>query len=235
MGNDERPKLSWRDIDKRRDGQSGSARVASSGPSTPRTGSHEEHRQKQYRAALEAAFAKGELGKLADKLNISGLGPLAPASPPSPPAPSPTETSAEASPDTDPAPSQNGGGPANASLATGAAGAKKTTGRRKVEDERLTLRRKLAEALGRQEISRAAEKYLARYPLPDDHELLEQLLEHERESRVREAIDRILVLIERRQPPRRSRALCSKLRYIIETTFDSELRQAAQGLLERLG
>ena len=100
MGNDERPKLSWRDIDKRRDGSSPGGRVASSGPAEPRAGSHEEHRQKQYRAALEAAFAKGELGKLADKLNIQGLGP-APTSPP-PAAAAPESPAAEAPGDAEP-------------------------------------------------------------------------------------------------------------------------------------
>jgi hypothetical protein len=221
MGNDDRSKLSWRDIDKRRDGSSG--RVASSGPADMRSGSHEEHRQKQYRAALEAAFAKGELGKLADKLNISGYGPTS-SPPPPPPAPSPppSEPSADAAADS-----------AAASPAAPTTG--KPGGRKKVEDERVVLRRKLVEAAGRQEISRAAEKYLARYPLPDDHELLEQLLEHERESRIKEAIERIIQLIERRQMPRRSRALCGKLKYIIETSPDSDLRQAAEGLLGRLG
>ncbi len=110
----------------------------------------------------------------------------------------------------------------------------KSGGRKKVEDERLMLRRKLVEAAGRQEISRAAEKYLARYPLPDDHELLEQLLEHERESRIKEAMERIGELIERRQLPRRSRALCGKLRYIVETSPDTELQKIAQSLLDRL-
>jgi len=225
MGNEERPKLSWRDIDKRREG-SGGSRVAKSSPSDPRPGSSEEHRQKQYRAALEAAFAKGELGKLADKLNISGLGPGPSPSPPAAAPPPPSETAGETNPSSEPA------ALGAAQAASGAAA--KSGSRRKPEDERLTLRRKLVEAAGRQEISRAAEKYLARYPLPDDHELLEQLLEHERESRIREAIDRINVLIERRQPPRRNRALCGKLRYIIETTPDNDLRQAAQVLLGRL-
>lgn len=223
MGNDERQKLSWRDIDKRRDGSSSGGRVATSGPAEPRGGSHEEHRQKQYRAALEAAFAKGELGKLADKLNISGHGPSS-----SPPPPSPTPQPA-AEPSADGAAADGSAPAGSAPVASG------KPGKGKKEDERLTLRRKLVEAAGRQEITRTAEKFLARYPLPDDHEVLEQLLEHDKETRIREAISRIDALIERRQLPRRSRALCGKLKYIIETTADSELRTAAQGLLDRLG
>ncbi len=227
MGNDERSKLSWRDIDKRRDGSGGGARNSSA---DMRPGSHEEHRQKQYRAALEAAFAKGELGKLADKLNISGpgLGPQAPAAPSPSPAPAASETSGEVNPVTEAAPADPGASPSPS------ANPVKSGGRKKVEDERLMLRRKLVEAAGRQEISRAAEKYLARYPLPDDHELLEQLLEHERESRIKEAMERIGELIERRQLPRRSRALCGKLRYIVETSPDTELQKIAQSLLDRL-
>jgi len=223
MGNDERQKLSWRDIDKRRDGSSSGGRVATSGPAEPRGGSHEDHKQKQYRAALEAAFAKGELGKLADKLNISGLGPS------QPPAPSPTPTPTPAAEASEGAAEGTAAPAGSAPVTSGKPG-----GKRKQEDERLTLRRKLVEAAGRQEITRTAEKYLSRYPLPDDHEVLEQLLEHDKETRIREAISRIDALIERRQVPRRSRALCGKLKYIIETTSDSELRSAAQGLLERL-
>jgi hypothetical protein len=223
MGNDERQKMSWRDIDKRRDGSSSGGRVATSGPAEPRGGSHEDHRQKQYRAALEAAFAKGELGKLADKLNIPGLNPPAPAPAPTPP-PAAEVGDAGAAAD---------GSAAAAGSAPVVSG--KPGGKRKPDDERLTLRRKLIEAAGRQEITRTAEKYLSRYPLPDDHEVLEQLLEHDKEARIREAISHIGALIERRQLPRRSRALCGKLKYIIETTADSELRAAAQGLLERLG
>lgn len=232
MGNDDRSKMSWRDIDKRRDGSRGG--TPRSGSGEPRPGSQEEHSQKQYRAALEAAFAKGELGKLADKLNISGMGPSTPpARTPTPtPPPAASEDASEA------APGAAGDAPAEAgaeAAATPTSGGPKKSGKgKKVEDERLTLRRKLVEAAGRQEISRAAEKFLARYPLPDDHELLEQLLEHDKESRVREAIGRINDLIERRQPPRRSRALSGKLKYIVETTYDEELRQAAQALLSRL-
>jgi hypothetical protein len=231
MGNDERPKLSWRDIDKRRDSKSSGAR--SNAAADLRPGSHEEHRQKQYRAALEAAFAKGELGKLADKLNISSPS-NAPSFPVAAAEPAASESGSENSIPTDAAPADASANAAAKAGVAAAASPAKSGGRKKVEDEKLTLRRKLVEAAGRQEISRAAEKYLARYPLPDDHELLEQLLDHERESRAREAIGRIADLIERRQPPRRSRALCGKLRYIIETTSDSELRQAAQNLLNRL-
>ena len=113
--------------------------------------------------------------------------------------------------------------------------AAKKGGKKKPVEDKLSLRRKLLEAAGRQEITRIAEKYLARWPLPDDPEFLEQLLEHEKETRIREALDRLGILLDRGQMPRRSRALCGKLRYISETGFDPELQTAAQALLTRLG
>jgi hypothetical protein len=237
MGNDERPKMSWRDVDKRREGSSGGPRGSSS---DVRPGSHEEHRQKQYRAALEAAYAKGELGKLADKLNIPGLNPAPPPRTTATATASPSSSNSDdRQPGSEAGESASGtdsgtDGGADSAAAPASSGAKKGGGRKKVEDERLALRRKWVEAAGRQEISRASEKYLARYPMPDDHELLEQLLEHEKEVRIGEAIVRIGELIDRRQPPRRSRALSGKLKYIIETTYDEALRQAAQNLLNRL-
>jgi hypothetical protein len=199
----------------------------------------EETRQKQYRAALEAAFAKGELGKLADKLNLTGRNgtatpaPAAAASTGSPPA---TPPGRAPSPKPEPTPRAAEPGTAAAGAHAGSSddksGKKKNLG--KLAEDRTHLRKKLVEAVGRGEISRAAEKFLVRFPIPDDHEVLEQLLEHERETRVGEAIARIAHMLDRNQPPKRSRALCGKLRYIAETSRDAELKQAAQGLLTRL-
>lgn len=240
MASDDRPKMSWRDIDKRRDGASTGGHGGSHGGgrgSLP--SSQEETRQKQYRAALEAAFAKGELGKLADKLNLTGRNgtatpaPAAAASAGSPPATPPGRAQ---SPKPEPTPRAAEPGTAAAAAHAGSgddkSGKKKNLG--KLAEDRTHLRKKLVEAVGRGEISRAAEKFLGRFPIPDDHEVLEQLLEHERETRVGEAIARIAHMLDRNQPPKRSRALCGKLRYIAETSRDAELKQAAQGLLTRL-
>jgi hypothetical protein len=228
MASDDRSKLSWREIDKRRDG---AGHGANGGGRSGLPPTQEEARQKQYRAALEAAFEKGELGKLADKLNLTTRG--------GSPAPVPAPVAASSA-----AASPAGTGAAAASVATaptagavsedskGAAGKKKVVG--KLAEDRTQLRKRLVEAIGRGEITRAADKFLLRFPLPDDHEVLEQLLEHERESRVSEAIARITQLLDRQHMPKRSRALCGKLRYIAETTHDTELKQAAQSLLVRL-
>lgn len=233
MASDDRPKLSWRDIDKRRDGAS------HGGNGTGRSGlptTQEEARQKQYRATLEAAFAKGELGKLADKLNLTGRNGSAPAAAAAPSAPGVSAQSPRPEPSLRPAGTPAAAGQAGLSSADsgeGKGGGKKKIVGRFAED-RGQLRKKLVEAVGRGEITRAAEKFLLRFPIPDDHEFLEQLLEHEREGRVGEAIARIAHMLDRNQPPKRSRALCGKLRYIAETSRDSDLKQAAQGLLLRL-
>lgn len=235
MASEDRPKMSWRDIDKRRDGAShGKNGTGRSGLPT----TQEEARQKQYRAALEAAFEKGELGKLADKLNLTSRGGASTPAAPTPSNGSHASASSNQSPRPQPTsrPTEAAAPAAETSAASPAAedksGKKKIVG--KLAEDRSHLRKKLVEAVGRGEISRAAEKFLVRYPIPDDHEVLEQLLEHERESRVSEAIARIAHLLDRNQMPKRSRALCGKLRYIAETSRDTELKQAAQGLLTRL-
>ena len=226
MASDDRPKLSWREIDKRRDG-AGHGPGGGGRSGLPPT--QEEARQRQYRAALEAAFEKGELGKLADKLNLTGRNGAAPApAAAAQPAASAAATASVSAASASPAPAAS----AAAEDSKGAAGKKKVVGR--LAEDRTQLRKKLVEAIGRGEITRAADKFLLRFPLPDDHEVLEQLLEHERESRVSEAIARITQLLDRQHMPKRSRALCGKLRYIAETTHDIELKQAAQGLLVRL-
>lgn len=218
MGNEERPKLSWREIDKRRAG-GGSPRTNTPSDRPPHG---EETRQKQYRAALEAAFAKGELGKLADKLNLTGR-----STPEEPKATAPAATPTPAPVATAPA-SPTESAPAESETAKKAAAKKKPT------EDRASLFRKLTEAASRSEISRAAEKYLSRFPMPDDHEFLEQILEHEKESRIREAMTRIGELLDRRHLPRRTRALIGKLRYLTETSFSDDIRELAKSLLSRL-
>jgi len=230
MASDNRPKLSWREIDKRRDSVGHGANGGGRGGLPP---TQEEARQKQYRAALEAAFEKGELGKLADKLNLTTRnGSAAPSASAS--ASAATSTAAANAPTV----SSSGTAQGSDSSSTATADAKAASGKKKVvgklAEDRTQLRKKLVEAIGRGEITRAADKFLLRFPLPDDHEVLEQLLEHERESRISEAITRIAQLLDRQHMPKRSRALCGKLRYIVETTHDAELKQAAQGLLVRL-
>ena len=203
MAKEDRPRKSWREIDRSRESGGG----ARGGP-PPQRAREEEHAQKQYRAQLEAAFAKGELGKLADKLSSRSA--PAPVSTPE----TGKEPGAEATAEAKPAPAVVKG--------------RKT-------DDKLTLRKKLLEAIGRQEITKTAERYLERFPLPDDHEFLEQILEHEQEGRVVEAMGRIAGLLDQRVVPKRSRALCGKLRYLAETSTSDRTRLDADALLKRLG
>ena len=234
MASEDRPKMSWRDIDKRRDGASHGKNGAGRG-GLPTT--QEEARQKQYRAALEAAFEKGELGKLADKLNLLGRGNLSEepsrptTNPPATEKPSLSErmiATAERAVVPEPSPL----GPEAA--AADSAAKKKAGGKKKAGDDKPSLHRKLLEAPSRHEISKAAEKYLAKFPLPDDHEFLEQLLDHEQDDRIKEALARITQLLDRRLPPRRTRALIGKLRYLTETNSDELIRETSQALLQRL-
>lgn len=225
MANDERPKLSWREIDKARDG---SGRPGRAGPSSgrPAGSSVEDQRQKQYRAALEAAFEKGEMGKLAEKLNVvRGLS----EEPKPPPAPAAASPASPASPSATAVPTS---GPATEGGEAGEEGGAR--GKKKPGEDKPSLLRKFLEASSQKEISRCAERYLARFPLPDDHEFLEQLLEHEKEARVREALGRIGELLDRRHLPKRTRALTGKLRYLTETSANDELREIAGTLLKRI-
>jgi hypothetical protein len=225
MGNDERTKLSWREIDKARDGSGRPSRPAASS-GRPAGRSEEDQRQKQYRAALEAAFEKGELGKLAEKLNVvRGISNEEPVRP----APVVATPAAPAAPSGPEAADGTAAASAGSDEAAGARG-----GKRKPGEDKATLLRKFLEASSQKDISRNAERYLTRFPLPDDHEFLEQLLEHEKEARVREALVRISELLDRRHMPKRTRALIGKLRYLTETSSSDELRERAGSLLQRI-
>ena len=91
----ERPKRSWRDIDARREGSSNrtgsAARPAGESPSELKA-------SKAHRAALDALFAKGEVGKYAEKMGLGNAQkpvelarPATPAAPVEPPKPDPKE------------------------------------------------------------------------------------------------------------------------------------------------
>ena len=195
----DRPKKSWREIDTRRDrsSQAGSSSSPRSGDGQARSAA--DRASKQYRAALEALFDKGAVGKVAEKL---GASPLAPASPPVP----------AATP-----------GPPRATPPIPAADA-----------ARQALRKKVIEAIGRDAVTRTVDKFLKEHPLPEDWELLEQVLEHRDDDRVRAAIDLLDGMLGRDRP-KRSRLLAAKLRFIEETSDDRELRARAAAVRARLG
>src|SRR5262249_55946078 len=119
----ERPKKSWREIDAQRDRAGGRA---PSEIDRVKQGHADARSSKQYRAALDALFEKGEVGKLAEKLS-----------------PPPTSTRASEPP---PEPARTVEAPKAAAPA-------------KSEDGRAPLRKKVLEALGRDEITRAVDRY----------------------------------------------------------------------------
>ena len=217
---DERPKKSWRDIDARRDkSRSGGA------PSSPTQSKLlEEQKSKQYRKALDALFEKGGFAKVAEALGRSDLvDEGADAAPP--PAPSPAAAPAPPTP-TVPSPE-----PESAATSKGKRRPEKSP---TPSEERWALRKKVVEAVGRGEITKALDKYLARWPLPDDYEVLEQALEHNDDARIDEALGKLETL-SAREKPRRARTLLGKLRYLEDTSRSSELRERALGVRKRLG
>jgi hypothetical protein len=100
------------------------------------------------------------------------------------------------------------------------------------EDARSVLRKKVIEALGRDEISRAIDRYVKAHGWPNDFEILEQALEHNKPDRQTEAMDALEKLLER-EKPKRSRTLAGKLRFIEETS-DGDLRDQAARIRAKL-
>jgi type I site-specific restriction-modification system R (restriction) subunit len=202
----DREKRSWREIDQSRDrGRSG---VEPRGGNEPRLSDiRSERESKKYRAALDALFEKGGLAKAAETL----LGKDA-----EPQKPDKVEPAREVV------------APAAAAAAPAPAPAKEK------EDSRAVLRKKVLDAVGKDEISRAVDKYVKHYGLPQDFEVLEQALDHQKAERVAEAMA-LLETMTAREKPKRSRTLIGKLRLIEETSDDSDLRAKATLIRQRLG
>jgi len=200
---DDKPKKSWREIDSSRDRSQQRARTERFEQK-----SRDVQSSKKYRAALEALFEKGGFDKVAEILGHKEQekeNAPTPAPPPAPEAaPAPVEKRAAA-------PAPIGGGDPN----------------------KAALRKKIVEAIGRDEITRAVDKYLAKWSLPDDWEVLEQALDHTDEARVEEVMGRMEALVQR-DKPRRNRTLVGKLRYIAETGRSPELAQRAAALRGKL-
>lgn len=182
----DRPKKSWREIDSQRD-KSSQRGEGASGAKGPAKGKPSD---KQYRAALEALFDKGGIGKVAEKMaEKMGAPPL------------PRASSAPAAPP--------------------------------VDEGRLALRKKVLEAIGRDEVTRALDRFLKEYPLPEDFEVLEQALDHRDDDRVRDALG----LFEKmfvRELPKRTRVLAAKLRTLEENSDEKDVREGAKRLRARL-
>jgi hypothetical protein len=244
----DRPKKSWRELDAMRD---------RAGPRPARGEGQRAHKEgmdarasKQYRAALDALFEKGEVGKLAEKLTGGGtrLDPQeivrgsqrsggGAASPPSGSGPTGSGGSpgGGATGATPAAPSSAGSGSAGSTgpeRETARAAAPAASASSAKEDSRAGLRKKVIEALGRDEISRAVDRYVKAHGWPNDFEILEQALEHTKPERQVEAMDQLEKLLGR-EKPKRSRTLAGKLRFIEETS-DGDLHDQAARIRAKL-
>jgi hypothetical protein len=203
----DRPKKSWREIDAQRDRSGGGAR----GPGGPRPpGLQSERSSKQYRAALDALFEKGEVGKFAEKLTSPP-----PRTTPAPAAPTP--------------PPESAAEPAATRRAPEPPAAKSNP----ADEARAVLRKKILTALGRDEISRAVDRYVKAHGLPPDFEVLEQALEHNKPERVAEVLAALDTLLDR-EKPKRSRTLAGKLRFIEETSDEPDLKSQAARIRAKL-
>ncbi len=103
-----------------------------------------------------------------------------------------------------------------------------------VDDPRTVLRKKVLAALGREEISRAVDRYVKAHGMPEDFEILEQALEHNKNESIAEALG-VLEAMLASTKPKRSRTLQGKLRFIEETSDDPELRTHAAHVRSLLG
>lgn len=160
----------------------------------------------QHKAALDALFEKGGFSQMAEKLT-QRFG--APGRSPELPKAKPDEK-----PETKPEP---------------VAAPEKPK-----DDQRVVLKKKLLEAVARDEISRVFDRYTKLYGMPNDFELLEQGLEHQKLDRQGEVLAALEELLGR-DKPKRSKSLAGKLRYIEETGDDPELRVVAARIRARLG
>jgi hypothetical protein len=235
----DRPKKSWREMDAARDRPRPPRDDRGREPARPGTGGGMDARaSKQYRAALDALFEKGEVGKIAEKLSggpgASRVDPVdvvhgrstAPASE------RPSPASERSSVSERPGSGERGSGGSDREPASSARTPAPPPPPAK-EDGRAAMRKKIIEALGRDEISRAIDRYVKALGWPNDFEILEQALEHNKAERQAEAMEQLDKLLAR-EKPKRSRTLAGKLRFIEETSDSSDLREQAARIRAKL-
>jgi hypothetical protein len=220
----DRPKKSWRELDANR----GKPRPSGDARGDSRSSGMDARASKQYRAALDALFEKGEVGKLAEKMSGPG-GRIDPHD---------LVHGTHRGADTPSMSGAGGSGAGSTANATATSAPERTKAAPAPpppppkEDGRAPLRKKVMEALGREEISRAVDRYVKAHGWPNDFEILEQALEHNKAERQTEAMAQLEKLLER-EKPKRSRSLAGKLRFIEETS-DGDLRDQAARIRTKL-
>jgi hypothetical protein len=215
MGDRDRPKKTWKELDAMR----GRGRASDRGER--RHPKEDARASSQHRAALDALFARGELGKFSEK-----LAPAARQSPPRPAIVPPFGAGVPNGSSTSP----NEAPP----LANDPAGKHEEKLSASKEDARVVLRKKLMEAPSRESIGRAFDRYEKLYGMPRDFELIEQGLEHPKPDRVLEILIHLEELLLK-EKPRRSRTLAGKLRLLEETSDEAEVRALAARIRPTLG
>ncbi len=210
----DRDKPTWRD----RDARGGKPR--------------EDHRDRPdpspagYRAQLEKLFATGGIAKLVserEKAQAEGRDHAK--------VPLPGESTTPIA-ERIPGPAA----PAAAPAAT-AEPAKKSSRKKKVEAEptRMELLERVRSAVGRDEITKVFEQYLAKHGWPEDFDALCQVLEHRNLDRIGEALGTLERMLGRGDQPRRRGSLLARLRSLEETSGDPELGSHAARVHARLG
>jgi hypothetical protein len=121
-----------------------------------------------------------------------------------------------------------------AKLLEGAAG--KPAAPDEATETRAKLVAKVVAALGPDEVTRAVDGYLAKYPAPpEDFEFLGAMLQHREEPRVAEAMQALTALLDAGLKPKRPRAIAAHLRMIEEVGDEPALRRSAAELRRRIG
>lgn len=170
---DDRPRKSWREIDKAKD------RSAHRKDEKPSAGEKQstQRSQKTYRSKLDQLFESGKVGELLEDKEFSDV---------------------------------NSGG-----------------------QSRIKMLRKITSAEDPKSITKAVDEYLASFELPDDVDVLAKILEHREPDRQKEAMQRLLGLIDEFHP-RRMRAFIGRLKFIRDVGDDPEMTDLAVKLLEKV-
>lgn len=214
--NDRKPKerlSSWREVDKIRS----SSRDRERDPMLKQSSPAAMNAQKNYRAALEKAFAAGTLGELAQKLTRSTVEETRPAPGSRPGRPVVAEAPAAAAPEEAHAPAAPTAAPRDPD-----------------RENRQKLLARIKDAEGREPITRAIDAFLAKYPkLPDDYEILTKALSHKNDDRVTECLEQLTRMCAK-EKPRRGRALVAQLRFLEDTHSDADVRTRAAAVRGRL-
>ncbi len=205
----DRDKPTWRD----RDARGGKPREERDRPDPSPAG---------YRAQLEKLFATGGIAKLVsdrEKAQAEGRDQL----------------KGEPTPIADRVPGTTAAPAPAAPITTATPGKKSRKKKIETEPTRLELLERVRSAVGRDEISKAFEIYLAKHGWPEDFDALGQVLEHRNLDRIGEALGNIERLLGRGDQPRRRGSLLARLKSLEETSGDPELGALAARVHARLG